>query len=579
MDRINGLGESVNILWLNGDIILNGANVPSVNIFDDVTGKDLIVIKSNNLSEIYTTLLQYFYEKVILPDRTKTITLGRKLREYITTALTRNPSDESLINLRNRLRPDNLIKLLLYDQDLGRVLDSVEMLNNRTARDEVRDLLADLTSNITSKKVKKTSRYQMDSTSSNIEEHFDVTSDPTGIFRVRTIENAAWSDITIALAENFNTDGEKLTANSAGEKLISADLHMSVDEIVDNLWQQIIEKGLPQQQVNLNIAGNGIKHLSGTQEQYDDIVLQVISKLRDKGLDIKEIRSGGQSGIDEAGTKAAITLNIPWSVLAPENWKVILKNKITTGKQKFIERFDRNYRSDITLINGVTDNEDGTITIENKQTGSTISTKKYKTEIAKSLQLTVTQRLFKDNVSFETTPIDAIMFKSYQGRQRPDVKSKTTFEAIINGERTSTTRWKPDTLHFWNSIPLKSIVRFRSLPEADDPNNEYVYVRIKSRREITKSDLNDDFIKEWSEAEGWSKKYFEEEIRPIIERGGTVLWIQYELEDPRYKTSKAVIKRRQIISDAEKLADYILGTRSTEGIDPSVFLDEFLNQC
>lgn len=37
----------------------------------------------------------------------------------------------------------------------------------------------------------------------------------------RTRENANWSDITIALAQDFNTAGERLTKNAAGNKYVS----------------------------------------------------------------------------------------------------------------------------------------------------------------------------------------------------------------------------------------------------------------------------------------------------------------------------------------------------------------------
>jgi len=53
MDKINSLGD-INIIWINGDLKLNGSSIPNVNIFED--GKDLIVLKSNNLSEIFSTL-------------------------------------------------------------------------------------------------------------------------------------------------------------------------------------------------------------------------------------------------------------------------------------------------------------------------------------------------------------------------------------------------------------------------------------------------------------------------------------------------------------------------------------------
>ena len=56
-------------------------------------------------------------------------------------------------------------------------------------------------------------------TSSPVE---DSVIESRGDYHVRTIENANWSDITLALATNFNTRGEQLTKEAAKDKYVSS---------------------------------------------------------------------------------------------------------------------------------------------------------------------------------------------------------------------------------------------------------------------------------------------------------------------------------------------------------------------
>ena len=149
------------------------------------------------------------------------------------------------------------------------------------------------------------------------------TTSKTTSYAKRTRENAEWSDITLALATDFNTAGEKLTKNAAGDKYVSSSLTDSIDRIVSNLLKQINRKGLPVKNIKLNVAGNGIYSLTnfGNQDKVNNIVTKVIEGLQKAGITISEIRSGGQTGVDEAGIIAAQRLNIPSSVHTTSNWK------------------------------------------------------------------------------------------------------------------------------------------------------------------------------------------------------------------------------------------------------------------
>ena len=158
----------------------------------------------------------------------------------------------------------------------------------------------------------------------------------------RTRENANWSDITIALAQDFNTAGEKLTKSAAGNKYVSSILAAEsndASEIAENLYNQIKTKGKTDN-LKINIAGNGISRMKQSQSYYNDLMTQILMKLQDKGVTIFEIRSGGQTGIDEAGIIAAQRLGIPNEVHTTKDFKFRDKSgKDISDEQAFKDRF------------------------------------------------------------------------------------------------------------------------------------------------------------------------------------------------------------------------------------------------
>lgn len=158
----------------------------------------------------------------------------------------------------------------------------------------------------------------------------------------RTRENANWSDITIALAQDFNTAGEKLTKRAAGNKYVSSVLAAEsndASEIAENLYNQIKTKGKTDN-LKINIAGNGIYSMKQSQSYYNDLITQILMKLQDKGVTISEIRSGGQTGIDEAGIIAAQRLGIPNEVHSTANFMFRDKSgKDISDEQAFKNRF------------------------------------------------------------------------------------------------------------------------------------------------------------------------------------------------------------------------------------------------
>lgn len=212
---------------------------------------------------------------------------------------------------------------------------------------------------------------------------YPTIAESRGGYAQRTDENAEKADVTIALATDFRTGGEKRTARAAGAKMgedgniladdgkyISSSLPVAPASDVtgdtppagekpmlhlngpssynpESLAEEMLEKwdkrGLPKENISLNIAGNGIYTLAKnnvTQHEINQYVYRFIKKLLDSGITIREIRSGGQTGVDEAGIIAAQRLGISCTILAPKNFAMRgADNKDSFDKEKFLARF------------------------------------------------------------------------------------------------------------------------------------------------------------------------------------------------------------------------------------------------
>ena len=104
----------------------------------------------------------------------------------------------------------------------------------------------------------------------------------------------------------------------------------------------------------------------------------------------------------------------------------------------------------------------------------------------------------------EKTPVvkEASMYFSFGWRGRQDVKSETTFDAILEGERTSTTRFdKWASSREWANIKKGDLVRFY---EDREMKGRSVVVKVDSVRRIDMGSFSEKEIEDWSKAEGWS---------------------------------------------------------------------------
>ena len=133
---------------------------------------------------------------------------------------------------------------------------------------------------------------------------------------------------------------------------------------------------------------------------------------------------------------------------------------------------------------------------------------------------------------------------SYGKGKRADVKSDTTIEAIINGERTATTRYSTDGhIEYWKNLKIGDIVAFTS-----SDKETKVYVKITKPLTKLDSSINSE---EWSKKEGWSVEYYNNKVKPKVEKG-QAYQMEYEFVDAY---GKRTITPIQITENIKKLYD------------------------
>lgn len=175
---------------------------------------------------------------------------------------------------------------------------------------------------------------------------FILEEDKEAGYGTRTEVNAKSADVTIAIAIDFASPGEKATKAlvKKHDKLYisvapSGDVSEKADKIV-NLINKTFE-GV-KHSIVVNIAGNGIFTMKGkmTQEQCDEFtynLLNAIFKHLALKIKIKSVRSGGQTGFDEAGIKAGLKLGVDTTAYYPKGYKIrdLDGDKIQTREQVF----------------------------------------------------------------------------------------------------------------------------------------------------------------------------------------------------------------------------------------------------
>lgn len=134
----------------------------------------------------------------------------------------------------------------------------------------------------------------------------------------RTWANAANADVTIALAVDYTTAGEKLTHKAAGGKYLKLDPYKDKEynaQLLDE-WLYAIDGKV------INVAGNGIYTLikkKVTQAKVNKYLFDVLSIVH-KSQPISLIISGGQKVVDITGGWAAVKLGIPCRLTLPKGF-------------------------------------------------------------------------------------------------------------------------------------------------------------------------------------------------------------------------------------------------------------------
>lgn len=148
-------------------------------------------------------------------------------------------------------------------------------------------------------------------------------------YKVRTEENVMASDLTLAIAIDFDSFGEKITkeyTNKHNKKYIAVYPDGNPIEKADKIVSKMNEFDLPQKFV-LNIAGNGLatmkgKMLQNEADEFTYLLLKTISQNPKLNSKIGFVVTGGQTGFDEAGAKASIKLGFETTINMPKGFKM-----------------------------------------------------------------------------------------------------------------------------------------------------------------------------------------------------------------------------------------------------------------
>lgn len=144
----------------------------------------------------------------------------------------------------------------------------------------------------------------------------------------RTYHNAS-QGITLAVAVDFTTAGEKLTTKAAGDKIVHLDARnfaTSWLHVARELYKLLKEHDCHV----VNVAGNGIYTYSKhgfTQQGVNHMVLVVLEQVS-QHWKIDHVVSGGQTGADLAGLIAAAKLGIECTGMWPKGYKMRFRNGV-----------------------------------------------------------------------------------------------------------------------------------------------------------------------------------------------------------------------------------------------------------
>lgn len=152
--------------------------------------------------------------------------------------------------------------------------------------------------------------------------HITINESDSDCYKKRTGLNARSADLTIALAVNYNTGGEKLTRLLAGKKFLALPLAKTDRELSIELYRYCRDNNVK----SINVAGNSIATLNRynknnyTQAEINKRLFNIISPVHNH-LKFEKMVSGGQTGVDFAGAVVAQVLGIPFEMNMPKDYR------------------------------------------------------------------------------------------------------------------------------------------------------------------------------------------------------------------------------------------------------------------
>lgn len=158
------------------------------------------------------------------------------------------------------------------------------------------------------------------------------------------------------------------------------------------------------------------------------------------------------------------------------------------------------------VLGGILDQSGAGARMDQLPKGTSFPTPAQAAEIARGGRIAEPQRADRREAPQSARPsMDATMYFSYGRDRRPGVQSSSTFEAILAGERTSTTRfdsWQGSER--WGAVKPGTVVR---MFEDKDKSGRFVDVRVTGVERIDLSSCSDERLEQWSKAEGWSAEH------------------------------------------------------------------------
>ena len=173
--------------------------------------------------------------------------------------------------------------------------------------------------------------------------------DASSSYSPRTWRNAGEADATIAVAIDFDTAGERRTKKAATTQgklftQVKIDLNSTLFRNISPELQGFIDEFKSKEYSSLNVAGNGIYTFSKygiSQRTIDIVIFNLITFMVSSGCNIRTIRSGGQTGVDESGLKVGDYLGMKTICLAPKGWRFRTEDGDTYDEELFKSRFRR----------------------------------------------------------------------------------------------------------------------------------------------------------------------------------------------------------------------------------------------